>query len=84
LFKLILFSNLDRLDCNDVAVDFKTRLQLTGNGVQGQLIMPCSERLIEQFLDKNTFSKTQQATLRLLNKEAQSNPKLEILVESNG
>ncbi len=84
LFKLILFSNLDRLDCDGVAVEFKTRLQLTGNGVHGQLTMPCSEDVVKQFLDKNTFSKSQQATLHLLNKEAQSNPKLEILIESNG
>jgi hypothetical protein len=84
LFKLILFSNLDRLDCDGVAVEFKTRLQLTGNGVQGQLTMPCSEGTIEQFVHNNAFSKTQQTTLNLLNKEAQSNPKLEILVESNG
>jgi hypothetical protein len=84
LFKLILFSNLDRLDCDGVAVEFKTRLQLTGNDIQGQLKMPCSENNVEQFLRNNTFSKTQQITTKLLNQEAQSNPKLEILIESNG
>ncbi len=84
LFKLIMFSNLDHLDCDGVSVEFKTRLQLTGNGVRGQLKMPCPENEVKQFLQNNTFSKTQQITIKLLNQEAQSNPKLEILIESNG
>ena len=81
LFKLILFSNLDRLDCNGVTVAFATRLQLTGIGIQGHLVMPCSTTIVEQFLQNNRFNESQKETLRLLNQEAQSNPKLEIVVE---
>ena len=84
LFKLILFSNLDRLECNGAVVAFSARLQLTGNGIQGRLVMPCPTDSVEQFLQHNRFNESQKKTLNLLNQEAQANPKLEIHVESNG
>jgi hypothetical protein len=84
LFKLILFSNLDRLECNGDMVVFSTRLQLTGNGIQGRLVMPCFTDIVDQFLQNNRFNESQEKTLHLLNQETQANPKLEIVVESNG
>jgi hypothetical protein len=84
LFKLILFSNLDRLECDGAEVNFVTRLQLTGNNIQGQLKMPCAESLVEKFITNNRFVDTEKTTLRNLNLEAQINPRLEIVVKING
>lgn len=84
LFKLILFSNLDRLECDGFAVDFTTRLQLTGNNIQGQLQMPCAVEVVEQFIANNSFLSAEETTLRNLNLESQTNARLEIVVKSNG
>ena len=84
LFKLILFSNLDRLECDGAKVDFTTRLQLSGNNIVGQLKMPCITELVEQFIANNQFVNTEKITLRNLNLEAQTNARLEIVVKSNG
>jgi hypothetical protein len=83
LFKLILFSNLDRLECNGIDVPFTTRLQLTASAIQGRLVMPCASSVVDGFLQRNSFNASQKKTIHLLNSEAASNPKLEIVIESN-
>ncbi len=85
LFKLILFSNLDRLELDGVTVPFKSRLKLTGTGIQGRLRLPCSTETMNAFLELNqsVFKKTHRTLLNSLLNEAHSNLKLEIEIASN-
>lgn len=85
LFKLILFSNLDRLELEGVSVPFKSRLKLTGTGIQERLRMPCSSDALEAFLKVNAsvFKKSHHALLNNLLQETLSNQKLEIEIAPN-
>ena len=85
LFKLILFSNLDHLKLNSVAMEYKTRLKLTGKKVNGKLEMPCEERTLNDFLEenKNNCSLTEENVIRKLNMETGYNARLYIQITSN-
>jgi hypothetical protein len=80
LFKLILYSNLDRLFLDGVEVSFSTRLKLTGAKVVGKLMFPCSEEELSRFLETNRLSARSTTALNLtrLQQEAASNKKLTI------
>jgi len=85
LFKLILYSNLDKLYLNSKQVDFLSCLKLTSKKVRGSLTMPCKEDAIAQFLDINkiTMKQKEETTLQQLNQEASNNQKLIVKIESN-
>jgi len=53
LFKLILYSNPDRLLLNDEQIPFSTRLKLTGRNIVGSLRFPCIEKEFTAFLKAN-------------------------------
>jgi hypothetical protein len=80
LCKLIVYSNLDSLKIKTEAVEFSTRLKLTGRGVQGQLILPTTDEAIETFLadNDNAFYPQDHTTIQRLNLEAEQNVPLEI------
>jgi hypothetical protein len=80
LCKLILYSNLDTLHLNGEAVEFSTRLKLTGRGIQGQLLLPCESETIDAFLLDNVkaFYPQDHTTIRRLNVESEQNTPLEI------
>ena len=83
LFKLILFSNLDSLFINDTQVEFMTRLKITGR-IKGSLYLPNDVTTINNFCQNNSFSKKRIQLINLLNQETIANPKLNILISSNG
>ncbi len=81
LFKLILYSNLDTLSENDSRVSFRTRLNLTGKGVQGTLKMPCDRTEVRAFLEQNG-KMAKLPLLNGLNDEAHEN-RLQIVIRGN-
>ncbi|MDJ0601570.1 MAG: hypothetical protein QNJ37_22330, partial [Crocosphaera sp.] len=85
LFKLILFSNLDRLYLNNKQIEFKTRLKLTGKNIIGSLILPSDLNEIESFINVNANILNSQdiKTIKKLNSEAKNNDKISIEIKSN-
>lgn len=83
LFKLILFSNLDRLTLNDEPVSFSTRLKLTGVGIDGILALPASETMINDFISRNPNLMSKSNLIKKLNKESKQNSKLQVIIEGN-
>lgn len=85
LFKLILYSNLHRLELNGEQVEFTSRLKLTGKKVVGSLNLPCEQSVLDEFLEKNKnhTSEPERSTMLQLNQEAMHNKKLEIQISSN-
>lgn len=81
LFKLILYSNMEKLEFNNKKVEFKTRLKLTGN-IQGNLLLPNSKEDIRFFIDQNQFKKNQKEIIYRLNDESKIN-NLEIHIGTN-
>lgn len=75
LFKLILFSNLDRLLLDGKQVKFSCRLKLTGARVTGSLRLPCTPRELKDFLEinKGRYSRANGETLEKLRIEAGQN-----------
>jgi len=83
LFKLILYSNLDRLTINGKEVSFVTRLKLTGNNISGSIIFPHEdENKLDLFLANNSFTKAQKVIIKKLSVEAKNN-NLEIEISAN-
>ena len=73
LFKLILFTNIERVRVDDrTNVPFITRLKLTGNHT-GHLFLPNATNQISHFCQQNRLSSAHQKTIRLLNQEADMN-----------
>ena len=85
LFKLILFSNLSELKVNGEAVLFTTRLRLTGSGIVGSLLMPCSSERVDAFLQQNrgVYRPGHATLIRKLNTEAAQNAPLQIIIGGN-
>lgn len=83
LFKLILYSNLDRLEVEDREVFFIARLKLTGTKLIGSILLPTDERNLESFiaLNRNALSSRAKEVIRLLQSEASGNDKLEVLIK---
>lgn len=77
LFKLILFANLETLLLNGKPVDFKARLNLTGN-LMGELRLPGDAGAIERFCAQNQFTLRQSRLVRALDTEARANSGLNI------
>ncbi len=84
LFKLILFSNMDTLQLNNVSVLFHTKLKLTGIDVIGSILLPTTESILNNFLSINQgiFTDTQNRIIQVLNIEAQTNH-LQIEISGN-
>jgi hypothetical protein len=77
LFKLILFSNLDRLrlDGSNKPLKFSCRLKLTGARVLGSIKFPCAASELKDFLEMNKgrYSHGNAETLEKLRVEAEQN-----------
>jgi hypothetical protein len=84
LFKLILFSNLDRLLLDGKQMKFSCRLKLTGARLVGSIKLPCTPRELKDFLEMNKgrYSRANGETLEKLRIEAEQNG-LEIYVTHN-
>lgn len=73
LFKLILFTNMERVDVDGrTDVPFITRLKLTGN-LTGSLFLPTSTNRISNYCQANRLSSARRKTITLLNQEAGMN-----------
>lgn len=72
LFKLILFSNMKNLEYRKEEVDFTTRLKLTGN-IDGDLVLPAEEDIINDFLMRNNFTEIVQERINDLNSDSSEN-----------
>ena len=73
LFKLILFTNIERVGVDDrTDVPFITRLKLTGN-LAGSLFLPNATNQVSNFCQKNRLSPARWKTITLLNREADVN-----------
>lgn len=83
LFKLILYSNLDRLEVEGRNVPFTARLKLTGANLTGSIMLPTDERNVESFiaLNRNALSSRAKEVIRLLQSEASGNDKFEVLIK---
>ncbi|WP_190721047.1 hypothetical protein [Anabaena lutea] len=80
LFKLILFSNLDSLYLDNVQVEFRTQLKITGR-IEGSLYLPNDNAaVVSNFCKNNNFSNTLRKIIDLLNQETIKNPKLKIII----
>ncbi|MBC8142113.1 MAG: hypothetical protein H7Y38_11810, partial [Armatimonadetes bacterium] len=75
LFKLILYSNLDKLEQNGKPVAFATRLKLTGTGVSGSVRLPCEPGVLADFYAANAarFTARHKLLIALLGIEATAN-----------
>lgn len=85
LFKLILFANIDRLETQSGEFIFKTRLKLTGKGINGLLNLPCTDNELSDFLAMNLgmFKKRQIDTIGKLRLEVEHNQKVEVEIRGN-
>lgn len=83
LFKLILYSNLDALEIENMRVPFTTRLTLTGARLTGSVKLPAAENELEKFLMVNcgVLTARQREVVRLLQIEASDNQKIEVLIK---
>ncbi len=79
LFKLILFTNLDRLLFNDKPVLFQTQLKLTG-ALSGSLRFPAEANIIDAFCRQNTLTPSQRTLLTMLDRETRYNANLSIIL----
>lgn len=75
LFKLILYSNFDRLEQDGKPVAFATRLKLTGTGVVGTVRLPCEPEVVSGFYAANAarFTARHKTVIALLEREAATN-----------
>ncbi len=86
LFKLILFSNLDRLILNNHSISFTTKLKLTGKNVINSLILPDDlSNQLDSFLRCNNqiFTKKQKQTIQKLAEETKKNKNINIEITNN-
>ncbi len=83
LFKLILYSNLDALEIENVRVSFTTRLNLTGARLTGSIKLPADGSDVENFftLNRGVLTARQREIIRLLQMEADDNQKLEVVIK---
>ena len=81
LFKLALYSNIEKLEYIGEEVKFKTRLKLTGN-LNSRLKLPSNNEKIENFVKNNNLSKKHIEIIESLQKEAEIN-NIEIIIEGN-
>jgi hypothetical protein len=80
LFKLILYGNLHKLYVDDVEQAFSIQLKLTG-GFAGQLAFPVTDvEALNTFCVLNRFSAKQTRIIQGLQREAEANLKLNILM----
>ncbi len=82
LFKLILFSNLDKLIYAGKETKFTCRLNLTGNQIAGRLEMPCSLSAIDAFIKQNPTLNKKNEQIYQLNLEAKAN-NIQIVIGGN-
>jgi predicted small lipoprotein YifL len=82
LFKLILFANIDSLQLNHVSINFSTKLKLTGCGIKGSILFPCSDKEFQNFLYDNSHhvKNKHKEILQKLRLEAKHNKNLTIEV----
>jgi hypothetical protein len=85
LFKLILFSNLDRLENNGNQVKFLARLKLTGRNIKNFIVFPATGYSIGNFIESNreVLSKKHIELLYKLQLESEQNTNLEIEIRGN-
>ncbi len=85
LFKLILFSNIDRLETEAGEFLFKTRLKLTGQGIRGVLRFPCHDDELENFgaINRGIVKPRHLDIMDKLRLEVTNNQKLEVEIRGN-
>ncbi|GAB4459371.1 MAG: hypothetical protein OHK0029_21890 [Armatimonadaceae bacterium] len=84
LFKLILYSNLSRLEYEGVNLKFETCLCLTGKQINGSITLPTLENELLPFLEANPqFSQREKGILNQLRQEVSSNPKITVTVSGH-
>jgi len=79
LFKLILFTNLERLLIDGQPIQFRVRLKLTGN-LKGILILPSEDELLDAFIHANALGISWHALVKRLNAETQYNKGLTVMI----
>ena len=80
LFKLILFANIHTLKLNHQPVNFSIKLKLTGYGVKGNILFPCSDEEFQNFLYDNSHhvKNKHKEILQKLRLEAEHNKNLTV------
>ena len=82
LFKNILFHSIDELYLGDQAINFVTRLKLTG-AVIGELKLPAESSVIDEFSNMNKLKSSERKLIIGLNLEATNNTGLSIEIATN-
>jgi len=72
LFKVLLFSQIKKLEIDEERYDYVVRLKLTGK-VFSSLILPNKQSAIGKFILNERLGKSERKTLRMLNEEANLN-----------
>jgi len=85
LFKLILYSNIDKLSIDDKPVSFGTRMKLTSPYITEKIILPATKNELEEYFARNSsiFKRATMGTISLLNKEVTENRNISILLAPN-
>lgn len=83
LFKLILYSNLDRITINGKEVQFISKLKLTSDKILNSIVLPDQADELDSFIAKNNFSNGEKETVRLLAIETKNNKKIKIEISGN-
>ncbi len=85
LFKLILFSNIDKLSIDGKSVSFSTRMKLTSPHIAEQLLLPVKKDKLDEYFARNSsiLKVATMGTIKLLNKEVTENRNISILIASN-
>lgn len=73
LLKMILYSNLCNVKCDDTLMQHKAVLRLTSTKLKGRITSNSSDVEIEQFCSANTLQSRHRATIGALIKEANAN-----------
>jgi hypothetical protein len=80
LLKMMLYTNLKNVKVGSQNVTLKVAIRLTSDKLQGSISSNADDKNVDEFLQKNTFSKTQTGFIKKLFEEARTN-NFEIILE---
>jgi hypothetical protein len=72
LFKILLFSQIKTITIDDIPYSYKVSLKLTGN-LTSSIKLPSKENALNAFFEKENISKSDKASINMLNEEAEAN-----------
>ena len=83
LFKIILYSNLDRITINGEEFEFLSKLKLTSSKIINSIILPDDSARLDSFIAQNSFSQKEIETINKLLLEATNNQKIKVEISGH-